>query len=463
MQKTLLTSIFILYIFSIKAQVVNDTIKIKYIIDTSYSTILSESRKIGIYLPPNYKQGDKYPVIYTLDADWMFEPAISETKKLTDFNVIPACIVVGIYSPNRVKDLRWDMNTGKLNLSAKNFLTYLAKELIPKIQSQYTTSKFNILVGHSDGATFAQKAMIKYPEIFSGVIALSQNLFGEQTTDLSNYLKNKFVRQHYYYVASGTRDATRRIESGKIIDSIIKTNTATLLNYKSTLYEADHSGIAAKGLGDGISFIFSAFFEPNDWNKDLIDSLINENKDPVVFVLDYVANINNLYDINMKPGLYGILSIGSAIANSKSKMDAFYNSFDSLLKEDGEYYSIRAQKYEHLRAYEEALQYWDAHLTKKSSSILHAFYYRRPVELLGFKMKKSKEAVLYAENWISKIPGLKFPLSYTIADICATNGNEKKKGLAYINYFIENYAKEKENTYRTLDEAEKIKKQLLQK
>ncbi|MFT4093613.1 MAG: alpha/beta hydrolase-fold protein [Niabella sp.] len=461
MKKFLLAGVYFLSTISIQAQLVNDTLKFKYIIDTSYSTALSESRKIGIYLPENYKPGDKYPVIYTLDAGWMFEPAIFEAKKLADFNVIPPCIVVGIYSPNRRSDMGWDLNTGEFSTSSNNFLTYLAKELIPKIQSQYTTSKFNILIGHSDGATFAQKAMIKHPEIFSGVIALSQNLFGEQTADLSNYIKKKFVRPHYYYVASGTRDATSRIKSGKVIDSIMKTNTTPLLNYKSTLYEADHSGIAAKGLGDGISFIFSDFFEPNDWNRSLIDSLINKNTDPVTFVLDYVANINNLYDINMKPGLYGILFIGTSIANSKPKMDAFYNRFDSILKSDGEYYSIRAQKYERLKEYDAALEYWNAHLAAKGSSILPSFYYRRPVELLGLKMKKTKEAVLYAEKWISKIPDLKFPLSYTIAEICATNGIEKKKGLIYINYFIENYAKE--NTYHTLDEAEKIKKRLLQR
>ncbi|MFT3903086.1 MAG: alpha/beta hydrolase-fold protein [Niabella sp.] len=461
MKKMLFTGIFVLFVLSVKAQSFNDTIKTKYIIDTSYSTVLSKKRKISIYLPGNYKPGDKYPVIYTLDADWMFEPTIAETKKLADFNVIPPCIVVGIYSPDRRSDMGWDLNTGEFSTSSNNFLTYLAKELVPKIQSQYTTSKLNILIGHSDGATFAQKAMITYPEIFSGVIALSQDLFGEQAAGLNNYLKIQFSRQHYYYVASGTRDATSRITSGKIIDSIMTGNTSRLLKYKSTLYEADHSGIAAKGLGDGISFIFSDFFEPNDWNRSLIDSLINKNTDPVTFVLDYVANINNLYDINMKPGLYGILFIGTSIANSKPKMDAFYNRFDSILRSDGEYYSIRAQKYERLKEYDAALEYWNAHLAAKGSSTLPSFYYRRPVELLGLKMKKTKEAVLYAEKWISKIPGLKFPLSYTIAEICATNGIEKKKGLIYINYFIENYAGE--NTYHTLDEAEKIKKRLLQR
>ncbi len=92
--------IFLIFSFYGFSQQIKKPEELKYAIinDSFYSTNLQDDRAIKIYLPEGYDVNEKYPVIYVLDADWIFMPTMAETTILSEFDVIPKSIVVGVLS-----------------------------------------------------------------------------------------------------------------------------------------------------------------------------------------------------------------------------------------------------------------------------------------------------------------------------------------------------------------------------
>jgi predicted alpha/beta superfamily hydrolase len=81
-------------------------------IDSVYSTILKEPRKVWVYLP-NMKAGmqnpgQRYPVVYLLDGDGHFESVVGMIQQLSQVNgntIVPEMIIVGIPNTDRTRDL----------------------------------------------------------------------------------------------------------------------------------------------------------------------------------------------------------------------------------------------------------------------------------------------------------------------------------------------------------------------
>src|SRR6186713_2351723 len=119
-------------------------------IDSVYSTILKEQRKVWVYTP-NMKAGmqnpgQRYPVVYLLDGDGHFESVVGMIQQLSQVNgntIVPEMIIVGIPNTNRTRDLTpthiandppmMDSNSSKNTGGGENFTTFMEKELMPHI------------------------------------------------------------------------------------------------------------------------------------------------------------------------------------------------------------------------------------------------------------------------------------------------------------------------------------------
>lgn len=423
-----------------------------YYVDTIPSVSLNTKRTIKVYLPDGFKAADKYPVIYVLDANWMFDPVVSDVVKLQDFSVIPPCIVVGINSPNRSNDLTPNLTTGALTGSNKKFNEYLTKEVPEHIARKYSTSVFNILVGHSDGASFAQNAMTANPAAFRGVISLSQNLFGDELEQYIHYSKRDFAGNNYYFVASGTRDATSRLRSGMQLDSLFRLNSNPHLKVKHEVYAADHSGVAGIGLANGLSFIFSDYYQPNGWDRQLADSLRKINMDPTVLIESTLDRINKIYGIDAKADRNAIMDLAFGIVTNKDQAKSYLAYFKQHMKIDDQFNSSAAQLYERISEYDIALEYWTRYLNDPASYKSNFFYFRRPIELLAYKMNKPEKAIAFAEEWEKLAPAnVKLSFKYFIAKVASDKKVLKKKGKESIDDFINHYDAAK--TQYSLDDA----------
>ncbi len=410
----------------------------KYIIDSIYSTNIGDYRTVKIFLPKDYSKDQKYPVIYSLDGGWMFEPTVYESKILMDFDVIPESIIIGIFHENRNKDLGINWNTGEFENSSLNFYNFLNQELIPKINSTYSVSGFNTLVGHSNSATFSAKVLTQKEQPFDGFVALSPNLFGNQLQEYIEFTNKTFDDLIFYFVASGKRDATPRLESGLKLDSLFQINQNSSIKTQHLLYDADHNGIVGKGLNNGISHIFSEYKHYNDWDDKLIDSLMSKNISSLDFMNQHAENMKRIYGIDFKVNKDD-LSLMQSMTLNDSDIQEIQDFEIKHFGKSKDFYATYAQFYEYVKSYEKAFEYWSTNLENNYQDNTSFFYYRRPINLLNEKMNQPKRAIEFAEKWKAKAPGFSPYFNLEIVNIAIDGNIKKKSGLKAIREYIENY------------------------
>ncbi|MDZ4794283.1 MAG: alpha/beta hydrolase-fold protein [Bacteroidota bacterium] len=139
---------------------------------------LSTTRRIWIYLPPEYATSNKrYPVLYLHDGQNVFEDSSSFSGEwgVDEFmdTARSNCIVVAIDhgGPKRMNEYSpYDMDRfGKGE--GKQYVDFLAKTLKPYIDKQYRTLKKKentFIAGSSMGGLISMYAILKYPKIFGG-------------------------------------------------------------------------------------------------------------------------------------------------------------------------------------------------------------------------------------------------------------------------------------------------------
>ena len=451
--------VLILILFTINLSLYSQDKKIeiqeyKYIVDSIYSTNIQDYRTIKIFLPADYSEKQKYPIIYTLDGKSMFEPTVSESKILMDFDVIPKSIIVGVFHKNRNEDLGINWNTGEFDKGSLNFYNFLNQELIPKINLTYSSSGFNTLVGHSNSATFCAKVLTQKEQPFNGFVALSQNLFGNQLQEYIEFTKRTFNNLVFYFVASGKRDATPRIESGMKLDSLFKINQNMNIKTQHSLYDADHSGIAGRGINNGISHIFSEYKHYNDWDERLIDSLLNQNVNPLDFINQYSKKLKKIYGIDFKVNSDDI-SLMRVLAKNDSDVEKIKDYEINHIRKSSDFYASYAQDFEFLKSYDKALEYWEKNLEENRKNKINFFYYRRPIELIHKKMNEPKKAIKFAEKWKEKAPEFSQNFNLKIAEITLESNIKKKVGLKAIREYLKNYNKESDTNLEKARELEK--------
>ncbi|MGH1339842.1 MAG: alpha/beta hydrolase [Aureispira sp.] len=136
------------------------------------SEALKETRQHWVSLPLHYSDTVNYPVIYVLDAEWRFDLIRHLAFDLGANHLIQKAIIVGIphvevaskrgidltFSQSRIEydgeavDSTWynSRNSG----GAQHFYDYLVQELMPFIDSTYSTNQQETLIGHSYGGYF---------------------------------------------------------------------------------------------------------------------------------------------------------------------------------------------------------------------------------------------------------------------------------------------------------------------
>jgi hypothetical protein len=153
-------------------------------VEIIYSKILKEERKIWVYNPGNgqaaIRNTEHYPVLYLLDAEDHFYSTVGMIKQMS--GRWPEMIVVGITNSNRDRDLKpaltnpngvVDLNSG----GGGNFMKFIEKELIPHIDSLYSTSPYRIFSGHSLGGLTVINTLLNNALLFNAYIAIDPSLW----------------------------------------------------------------------------------------------------------------------------------------------------------------------------------------------------------------------------------------------------------------------------------------------
>ena len=169
----------------------------------SFKSNYVDPRNIDVWLPNNYSESKKYPVIYMHDGQMLFDSSNTWNKQewqvdevlgeLIARKEIKECIVVGIwnngeyrhseYFPQKVisnisEDEREIILTEQLmsKPQSDNYLLFLTEELKPFIDSNFPTladPSNTLIMGSSMGGLISLYALCEYPKVFGAAACIS--------------------------------------------------------------------------------------------------------------------------------------------------------------------------------------------------------------------------------------------------------------------------------------------------
>jgi len=232
---------------------------------------LKTTRKVWIYLPPDYKTSKKnYPVIYMHDGqnlfddftsfsgEWSVDETLNEIFKETG----QSAIVIGIdnggdkrlaeYSP-------WNNAKYKTTGEGDLYIDFLVKTLKPYIDKTYRTEKQpskTLVIGSSMGGLISLYASVKHPNVF-GKAGIFSPAFWFVSKDLDKYLninKSNLKNSKFYFVA-GKNEVETMVPEIENVDSFLLKKSVP---EKNIVVKIDEDGTHSEGY----------------WKRELKQSLI---------------------------------------------------------------------------------------------------------------------------------------------------------------------------------------------
>lgn len=302
-----------------------------------YSSILGEQRDFYVSLPPNYDASiHDYPVIYVMDAEYLFDLTQSIVKIRASRNYMPHSIVVGVVN-----------NTGKRNDMAlilkneegreffggyggksKEHLDFLKKEVIPFFESEYRINDHRTIIGMSPTFGPVLEAFWNDPTFFKGYIVLASEL--AQFTNNGHTVGDQILAavksgQHSgnsLYIGKAADDLLRRPLSETRAYPVLNKSLEALdlenFRYKIEVLEGeDHYGMSISGIQHGLETLY-----PRDiWNISY-SSFWKANK-PATAIKDYFDKLSALYRFEIIPNedsfyfIGNLLGVGRRLKNGK--------------------------------------------------------------------------------------------------------------------------------------------------
>jgi predicted alpha/beta superfamily hydrolase len=258
---------------------------------TLHSKILGEERTVFVSVPASYAQGtQRYPVLYLTDAQWQFDQSRTSAAFLARNGLIPEIIVVGVASSDRTRDLYATKADFKVNGrtipfptsgNADQFLEFLEKELIPRIESTYRTTPLRILAGHSAGGNFALHTMRVRPGLFQAIIAASPWLGWDDARELKQlmpFLESTEVKTRVLFVTTANDWPELKANIETLISALRARKDASLKWDAATYPKETHDSTVIKSYYDGLRMVFDGWSFPRDTQTNFLMGSLDDVK-----------------------------------------------------------------------------------------------------------------------------------------------------------------------------------------
>lgn len=220
---------------------------------TIHSKILNESRELFIYSPKTSSSKKvSYPVIYLLDAESLFIPAVGAIHFLNYSSYLPQmpeAYIVGIVNTKRDRDMPVPREIEKSE-GIQNFYSFLSQELVPYINKNFSASGLNILIGHSQGGLFATYAAVQNPKLFPFVLAMDAPM--EVVTSVKQMYSEKLLK------CCGLKYVSAESIYGWRNSMVV--NNSCLLFSQVKIEGESHETMPYKGLYEGLKILFSDYW-----------------------------------------------------------------------------------------------------------------------------------------------------------------------------------------------------------
>lgn len=377
-------------------------------IDSIQSKILNEQRKILVHVPGSWTAGSKqrYPVLYLLDGADHFNSVVGIIQHLSQGignTICPEMIIVGIPNTDRIRDLTpthvdaappfTDSLMLKTTGGGERFVSFIEKELMPRIDSLYPTRPYKILTGHSFGGLTVMNVAINHTKLFNSYICIDPSMWWDQM-NLLNKSKNSLREKNFSgttlylgiantlregvdmtKVRSDTSKGTRHIRSILNLDQYIKEQKQNGLRYESKYYSnEDHGSVPLIATYDALRFIFDKYrfkLSPKDLTDPTVD-LVNKFE-------KHYQEVSNLLGYKLSPPEDVINGLGCDFLQQKQFARAeglfkinvqnypeSYNVYDSY----GDYFLAIGNKSKAIEYFKKALSIKENPVSRKKLDTL---------------------------------------------------------------------------------------------
>jgi len=259
--------------------------------DSITSTILNEQRPLLIYTPYAHTKTkaftkETYPVLYVLDGENHFRSVVAIVERLAGSGVCPPMIVVGIPNTNRTRDLTPTAAEGnsdglKNTGGGEPFISFIAKELMPYIESSYPTAPYKILMGHSLGGLLVVHTLVHHTDLFNAYVPIDAALWWDDHKIVKEaklaFEKNKYDNKTLFLAIANRMekgiDTTAVQKDSSEKTELIRYNLEFIhhlnrhpqnkLRFQYAYYEKEsHSTVAFIAAYDALRFLFDYYEFP---------------------------------------------------------------------------------------------------------------------------------------------------------------------------------------------------------
>ena len=337
---------------------------------TKYEFIDSDrlgQRELKIQLPRNYNENLEqfYPLIVTLDGDYLFEVVSGNVDYMSYWDDMPDAIVVGINQESSKEDDLYisDEDYFPIRGGAKSY-EFLGAELVPYLLEKYRVGIFKIVVGHGDSANFINFFAFKKDPLFQAYISISPSFSPFMEDNLFQLISSNKASM-YYYLSTSEEDFKDNRKTILNLNTRLKDIKLETISYKFDDFKTDnHYSLVANSIPSALNHIFSIYkpISRNEYKNELLEI----DYSPVKYLENKYRKIKDLFGIEKQILLNDFRAVNATIVKKKN-MD-YYKDLSKLARDNypdtllsnlyiGRYYESTGNFRKAIKAYQEAFVY----------------------------------------------------------------------------------------------------------
>ena len=337
---------------------------------TKYEFIDSDrlgQRELKIQLPRNYNENLEqfYPLIVTLDGDYLFEVVSGNVDYMSYWDDMPDAIVVGINQESSKEDDLYisDEDYFPIRGGAK-FYEFLGAELVPYLIEKYRVGIFKIVVGHGDSANFINFFAFKKDPLFQAYVSISPSFSPFMEDNLFQLISSNKA-SIFYYLSTSEEDFKDNRKNILNLNTRLQDIKLETITYKFDDFKTDsHYSLVANSIPSALNHIFS-IYKPISRNE-YKNELLKIDYSPVKYLENKYRKIKDLFGIEKQILLNDFRAVNATIIKKKN-MD-YYKDLSKLAKDNypgtllsnlyiGRYYESTGNYKKAIKAYQEAFVY----------------------------------------------------------------------------------------------------------
>ena len=274
----------------------------------SYKTFnsinLNTERIIKIYIPDSYDTDKEttYPVAVVLDAEYLFDIYVANSKLFATRDKAPEQIVVGIFqnqNEERYSDCDYSEDTGLPNQESSKFYGFIRDEILGYLDDNYRTSLFKTIVGNTLTGNFINYFFLEESPVFNAYININPSYAPGMHQKLE--LKSQsLISQYFYYLSGGDFNTEKRTQSINETHNLLKLSENDNFKYHyDDFSNTSKTASLGQAVASSIGFTFSLFAAISQEEFDAEISNM-EPADAIEYLERKYVEIEYLYGSNVK-------------------------------------------------------------------------------------------------------------------------------------------------------------------